>query len=151
MALLRGVRAGLSAGDTLLLGVDLVKEEAQLLAAYDDAARVTAAFNLNLLARLNRELGADFKFETFAHRALWNPEQSRIEMHLESRIQQCVKVAALDIEAEFAAGETIHTESSYKYRPGLASSMLKAAGFELADSWTDERGWFEVTLGRATL
>jgi dimethylhistidine N-methyltransferase len=148
MGLLRGVRTGLRAGDALLLGVDLVKDEALLLAAYDDAEGVTAAFNLNLLARLNQELGADFDPGAFAHRALWNGAQSRIEMHLESRIQQRVRIGALDLEAEFAAGETIHTENSYKYRPGLAASMLKAAGFELAGNWTDERGWFEVILGR---
>jgi dimethylhistidine N-methyltransferase len=150
MGLLRGVRAGLRAGDALLLGVDLVKDESQLLAAYDDAEGVTAAFNLNLLARLNRDLGADFDLGSFAHRAVWNATQSRIEMHLESRIQQRAKISALDFAAEFTAGETIHTENSYKYRPGLAESMLKAVGFALAGSWTDERGWSEVTLGRAT-
>jgi dimethylhistidine N-methyltransferase len=149
MGLLRGVRAGLRAGDALLLGVDLVKDQALLLAAYDDVAGVTAAFNLNLLTRLNRELGAEFDPSAFAHRALWNEAQSRIEMHLESRNQQRVKLGALDLVAEFEAGETIHTENSYKYRPGLAASMLKAAGFAVTRSWTDERGWFEVALGRA--
>jgi dimethylhistidine N-methyltransferase len=150
MGLLRGVRSGLRQGDALLLGVDLVKAEAQLLAAYDDAAGVTAAFNLNLLTRLNRELGAQFDLDLFAHKAVWNKADSRIEMHLASRIGQRVKIEGLEFEAEFKAGETIHTENSYKYRPGLAAGMLKAAGFALTGSWTDERGWFEVTLARAT-
>ncbi len=146
--LLAGVRAGLSAGDALLLGVDLVKDESALLVAYDDAAGVTAAFNRNLLARLNRELGADFDVDSFAHRAVWNEAERRIEMHLESRAAQAVRLEALGLQVEFARGERIHTENSYKYRPGEAETMLQAAGFATAGSWTDERGWFEVCLGR---
>jgi dimethylhistidine N-methyltransferase len=148
MRLLRRVRAGLMPGDGLLLGVDLKKDEATLLAAYDDAAGVTADFNLNLLARLNRELGADFYLESFEHRAVWNERDSRIEMHLASRIAQKVRLAALNLEVEFAAGETIHTENSYKYRPGQAAAMMAEAGFAAAGSWTDERGWFGVCLGQ---
>jgi len=147
--LLEGVREGLDPGDTLLLGVDLEKDEPTLLAAYDDAAGVTARFNLNLLTRLNRELGADFDLESFAHRAIWNRVESRIEMHLESLIEQRVKLAALDLEAVFAAGERIHTENSYKYAPGQAESMLATAGFDPESTWTDERGWFAVCLARA--
>ena len=112
--LLGRVRAGLKPGDALLLGVDLVKEETALLAAYDDAVGVTAAFNLNLLARLNRELGADFNLESFQHRAVWNAVESRIEMHLASRIAQLVRLERLDFEVDFSAGETIHTENSYR-------------------------------------
>ena len=147
--LLQRVRAGLSPGDGLLLGVDLVKDESTLVAAYDDAAGVTAAFNLNLLARLNRELGADFNLEAFEHRAVWNARQSRIEMHLESRIAQQVRIAALDVEVAFAARETIHTENSYKYQPGQAEERLSAAGFKPAKTWTDPQSWFAVCLARA--
>jgi dimethylhistidine N-methyltransferase len=146
--LLLGVREGLKPGDGLLLGVDLEKDEAPLLAAYDDAAGVTAAFNRNVLARLNRELGADFDPESFAHRAVWNGTESRIEMHLESRAEQTVRLAALDLEVGFGAGESIHTENSYKYRRGQAEAMLAGAGFIPLESWTDARGWFAVCLGR---
>jgi L-histidine Nalpha-methyltransferase len=143
------IRAGLEAGDTLLLGVDLQKEESTLLAAYDDAAGVTARFNLNMLARLNRELAAGFDLESFAHRAVWNPVESRIEMHLESLTDQQVQIPALDLEVSFAAGERIHTENSYKYAPGQAEAMLSAAGFDPESTWTDAQGWFAVCLARA--
>jgi len=146
--LLKGVRAGLFAGDSLLLGVDLVKEDSLLLAAYNDAAGITAAFNLNLLDRLNRELGGDFNPDAFVHRALWNQAESRIEMHLVSRISQRVRFARLHWAVDFAAGETIHTENSYKYRPGQAEELLTKAGFEPATTWTDARDWFAVCLGR---
>jgi len=143
------IRAGLVPGDTLLLGVDLKKDEATLLAAYDDAAGVTARFNLNLLARLNRELDADFNLEAFAHRAVWNAAQSRIEMHLESLTNQQVKLPVLNLELAFGTGERIHTENSYKYAPGQAEAMLAAAGFATESTWTDARGWFAVCLARA--
>jgi dimethylhistidine N-methyltransferase len=146
--LLQRLRAGLEPGDGLLLGIDLIKDEAMLLAAYNDAAGVTAAFNRNILIRLNRELDADFNPEAFAHRAVWNAVESRIEMHLESRVAQRVRLAALDLEVNFTAGETIHTENSYKYAPGAAQAMLAEAGFAPAGSWTDVRGWFAVCLGR---
>ena len=102
-------------GDALLLGVDLVKPEPLLHAAYNDAAGVTAAFNRNLLIRLNRELGADFNLQSFAHVALWNPAESRIEMHLESLCDQSVDLPPLDLRINFARGERIHTENSHKY------------------------------------
>jgi dimethylhistidine N-methyltransferase len=146
--LLRKVRTELKPGDGLLLGVDLVKEESTLLAAYDDAAGVTADFNLNMLARLNRELGAEFELDSFEHLAVWNEAASRIEMHLESRVEQSVRLAALEMRVEFAEGERIHTENSYKYRPGQAEAMLAQAGFAPQGSWTDARGWFGVCLGR---
>ena len=148
--LLRRVRAGLEPGDAMLLGVDLVKDEATLVAAYDDAQGVTAAFNRNVLVRLNRELDADFDAEAFAHRAVWNRAASRMEMHLASRIAQRVNVGALDLTVEFAVGETIHTENSYKYQPGQAEALLKETGFRAEATWTDERGWFAVCLGRAS-
>jgi dimethylhistidine N-methyltransferase len=147
--LLRRVRAGLKTGDSFVLGVDLVKKDSILLAAYDDLTGVTAAFNRNLLARLNRELDADFDPEAFAHLPLWNVVASRIEMHLVSRVRQRVRLAALNLEVDFAAGETIHTENSYKYRPGQAEAMLAESGFAATATWTDERGWFAVCLGRA--
>jgi dimethylhistidine N-methyltransferase len=148
--ILRKVRKQLRNGDGLLLGVDLAKVESTLLAAYDDAAGVTAAFNKNMLVRLNRELIADFDLDRFNHRAVWNETMSRMEMHLESCIDQRVGLAAIDWEIEFSAGETIHTENSYKYRAGDAEGMLAAAGFACAGTWSDERGWFEVCLGRAS-
>jgi dimethylhistidine N-methyltransferase len=147
--LLRRVRAGLRTGDGFLMGVDLAKEDSILLAAYDDVAGVTAAFNRNLLVRLNRELDAEFEPEAFAHCALWNEAESRVEMHLKSRGAQRVRVRALDLKVDFAAGESIHTENSYKYRPGQAEALLAEAGFRTEATWTDARGWFAVCLGRA--
>jgi L-histidine Nalpha-methyltransferase len=145
---LRRVRAGLTRGDCLLLGVDLVKDGRTLMNAYDDSAGVTAAFNLNLLVRLNRELGADFDLDRFAHRALWNPAASRIEMHLESLAEQTVRVPALELSVDFNEGETIHTENSYKFPPGAAEATLSAAMFAPVATWTDRRGWFAVCLGQ---
>ena len=149
LRVLKRVRAGLRPGDGLLLGVDLVKDDALLLAAYDDAAGVTAEFNLNMLARLNRELAGEFDLKRFAHRAEWNEAESRMEMHLESLCDQQVRLAALNLDVEFAEGERIHTENSYKYRPGQAEAALAEAGFATVGSWTDKRGWFGVYLGRA--
>jgi L-histidine Nalpha-methyltransferase len=146
--LLAMIHAGLKPGDVLLLGADLVKDEATLLAAYDDVAGVTAAFNLNVLARLNYELDGDFDLEAFEHRAVWNATESRIEMHLVSRIDQAVRLEGLDLTVNFAEGETIHTENSYKYRSGQIESMLRRSGFEPAGKWTDALGWFGVCLGR---
>jgi L-histidine Nalpha-methyltransferase len=146
--LLRNARAALSAGDSILLGVDLAKSESTLLAAYDDAAGVTAAFNLNVLARLNREVGSDFDLEAFTHRAVWNGAKSRIEMHLESRTRQRVRIPSLDLRIHFAAGETIHTENSYKYRPGEAEALLAKTGFMPTATWSDEHKRFAVCLAR---
>ncbi len=147
--LLENVRAALEPGDAILLGVDLVKDKGALLDAYDDAAGVTADFNRNILLRLNRELGANFDPLAFAHRAVWNARQSRMEMHLESRILQTVRIPSLDLNLRFARGETIHTENSYKYRPGQSESLLRSAGFQPAHTWTDDRGWFSVCLAHA--
>jgi len=141
--------AALVPGDALLLGVDMVKDRDTLRAAYDDAAGVTAAFNRNILARINRELGADFDPEAFTHRAVWNRFRSRIEMHLGNLLPQTVKIPSLDLRLEFEAGETIHTENSYKYQPGQAEALMRTAGFAPEQTWTDEKGWFSVCLARA--
>jgi L-histidine Nalpha-methyltransferase len=146
--LLCRVRAALRPGDSFLLGVDLVKGVNTLLDAYDDAAGVTAAFNRNLLVRLNRELDADFDLDAFTHGVTWNPMLLRIEMHLVSRVKQQVSIGALDLTVDFACGETIHTENSYKYRAGQAEALLAQAGFNPAATWTDARGWYAVCLAR---
>lgn len=148
-ALLGRVRARLEPGDAILLGVDLRKDDQTLVEAYNDSEGVTAAFNLNLLVRLNRELGADFDLDNFVHRAVWNRHASRIEMHLESRSDRTVRIPALDLAIGFAEGETIHTENSYKYSLDSAEAMLAAAGFAPLSTWTDAKGWFAVCLGRA--
>ena len=147
--LLRDVRARISPGDQLLLGVDRVKERSVLLRAYDDDARVTEAFNKNVLVRINRELSGSFNPRLFRHRARWNQEHSRIEMHLESLISQQVTIRGLDLEVKFARGETIHTENSYKFTREGVVMLLKRAGFGLTHCWTDEREWFGVYLATA--
>jgi dimethylhistidine N-methyltransferase len=148
-SLLHQLRRSLAVGDALLLGTDMRKSESVLLAAYDDAQGVTAAFNRNVLARINRELGGAFNLDLFRHVAVWNPEQSRIEMHLESRCAQTAAIKALGVTLRFAPGERIHTENSYKYTPGMIASLLEAGGFTLEHTWSDERGWFTVHLARA--
>jgi len=146
-ALLRAVRAALLPGDSLLLGADLVKPEHELVQAYDDPLGVTAAFNLNLLARANRELGADFDLARFSHRAIWNAAASRIEMHLVSAERQHVRVPAASLDVMFDAGEIIWTESSYKYQPDGIEAMLNRAEFLVSGQWLDEG--FALTLGEA--
>jgi dimethylhistidine N-methyltransferase len=134
--------AGRMLGDrsTLIVGVDLVKDASILNAAYDDAAGVTAQFNLNLLTRINRELSADFDVDAFSHRAFYNSERRRIEMHLVSARQQAVNIAGHVIE--FAAGETIHTENSYKYTIESFGLLAQSAGWIPVAAWTD--GYFSV-------
>ncbi len=144
--ILRNLRSQLKAGDALLLGTDLVKDEATLVRAYDDQAGVTAAFNLNLLHRLNRELGANFETACFRHQARWNRRESRIEMHLESTCDQCVEIAGAELRLEFAALETIHTESSYKFTHETLDVLLEDAGFAVKRTWTDPRQWYALTL-----
>jgi L-histidine N-alpha-methyltransferase len=146
--LMARLRARLSAGDTLLLGTDLVKPASALLPAYDDAAGVTAAFNRNLLVRINRELGANFDPESFAHLARWNPVASRIEMYLECRRAQEVEIPALRMSVHFARGETIHTENSYKFTSTMVDSILQNGGFKRACTWLDPRRWFALHLAR---
>ncbi len=144
--ILRNLRSELRAGDGLLLGTDLVKDEATLVRAYDDRAGVTAAFNLNLLHRLNRELGANFNPDCFRHLARWNRTESRIEMHLESTRDQCVEIPAAQLRIRFAACETIHTENSYKFTRYALGALLNDAGFSIRQVWTDPREWYALTL-----
>ncbi len=126
----------------MIVGVDLRKDPDLLVPAYDDAAGVTAAFNLNLLHRLNREAAADFDTAQFRHRAVWNPEESRMEMHLESRAAQVVHLAGTAIP--FAAGETIHTENSYKHTVAGFAALAQEAGWHPGQVWTDEAGLFSI-------
>jgi L-histidine N-alpha-methyltransferase len=144
--ILRNLRSELRAGDALLLGTDMVKDEAILVRAYDDQDGVTAAFNLNILNRLNRELGANFDIGCFRHRARWNRLESRIEMHLESTCDQCVNIPAAQLSVEFAAFETIHTENSYKFTQNTLGALLEDAGFMVEQTWTDPREWYALTL-----
>lgn len=150
---LRNLRAQLLPGDALLLGTDLVKDEATLLAAYNDAEGVTAAFNLNILKRLNRDLGTDFDIEGFRHKAVWNAADSRIEMHLESladqRVHMPANAAGGAFTLHFAKGETIHTENSYKFMPERVKELLAASGFRQRCSWEDPEHLFAVNLATA--
>ncbi|MFJ8533952.1 L-histidine N(alpha)-methyltransferase [Streptomyces sp. NPDC093591] len=148
-AFLASVRALLSPGDALLLGTDLVKDEQVLVEAYDDAAGVTAAFNKNVLTVIDRELGADFDPGAFDHVALWDAENEWIEMRLRSRSAQTVKVPALDLAVDFAAGEEMRTEVSAKFRRDGVRAELSAAGLELAHWWTDGQGRFALSLSVA--
>ena len=157
--LLRHLRSQLQQGDALLLGTDLApgvapegKSVASVLAAYDDAAGVTAAFNCNVLTRLNRELGADFDVSAFRHEARWNAAESRIEMHLVAERELAATLPALAagkvLQLDFAAGESIHTENSYKYTAATIAEMLGAGGFRAERMWTDAGESFAVTLAR---
>jgi dimethylhistidine N-methyltransferase len=144
-AFLSRVRAGLGPEDRFLLGVDLRKDKATLERAYDDARGVTARFNRNLLARANRELGAGFDLEAFAHRARYDEAEGRVEMHLESLRAQRVPVARLGREFEFAAGELVHTENSYKYSLAEIDALAAAAGFALEGQWLDRARRFSLS------
>jgi L-histidine N-alpha-methyltransferase len=148
-AFLAELAGTLRPGDSFLLGTDLVKDPARLVRAYDDAAGVTAAFNKNVLAVLNRELGADFDLDTFDHVALWDAEQTWIEMRLRSRIDQVVTVAALDLEVPFLAGEELRTEVSTKFRRAGLERELAAAGLTMTSWWTDPAGDFALSLSVA--
>src|SRR3954465_962520 len=132
----------LGAGATMIVGVDRIKDETVLNAAYDDAAGVTAKFNLNILRRMNRELGGDFDLSAFRHRAFYNAEGHRIEMHLESLRDQTVSVAGRNFT--FAKGETIHTENSYKYTVEGFRALAESAGWRPVATWTDENDYFAV-------
>jgi dimethylhistidine N-methyltransferase len=148
-AFLRGIRARLARGDALLIGADLVKGERELLLAYDDPLGVTAAFNRNLLTRVNRELGADFDIERFAHRAVWNREESRVEMHLVSLARQRVRIPAAEIDVTIEERESIWTESSYKYQPDDIVRTLEQTGFACVGQWIDDGDGFALTLVKA--
>jgi L-histidine Nalpha-methyltransferase len=149
-ALLQSIRGELSPGDALLLGADLVKPERQLRLAYDDPLGVTAAFNRNLLVRINRELHANFDVGEFAHEAVWNADASRVEMHLVARSAQHVEIPGAGIEIAFRAGERIWTESSYKYRSDDIVAMLDTAGFRLTRQWIEPQQRFALTLAEAS-
>ncbi|MET8829482.1 L-histidine N(alpha)-methyltransferase [Streptomyces sp. NPDC004610] len=146
---LASIRALLSPGDALLLGTDLVKDEGVLVRAYDDAAGVTASFNKNVLLVVNRELGADFDPGAFDHVALWDAEREWIEMRLRARTAQTVKLPALDLAVDFAAGEELRTEVSAKFREDGVRAELAAAGLDLTHWWTDREGRFALSLSVA--
>jgi dimethylhistidine N-methyltransferase len=141
---LHRARMALGFGARFLLGFDITRDPRRLIPAYDDAAGVTARFNRNLLVRLNREAGANFDLDTFAHRAIWNPAESRVEMHLVSRVPQTVTVAGQPVR--FARGESIHTENSYKYPPARMLEMVAAAGWTLEKKWSDSNDLFAIWL-----
>jgi len=146
LQLLAHMRALVDEDGGLLIGIDLPKDVAVLEAAYDDAAGVTAAFNRNVLTHVNRLVGSDFDIDNWQHRAFFNAQESRIEMHLESI--EAVQVRWPGGERMFAPGERIHTENSYKYPLPVFTDMLARAGFGHAQAWTDERGWFAVVHAR---
>ena len=146
--MLRRIRQTLRAGDALLLGADFAKSSKILLPAYNDSQGVTARFSKNILARLNRELEADFDLDRFCHMALWNRRDSRMEIYLESTAPQSVFVPALDMDVSFKPGERIHTENSYKYTDAMIESILHQSGFALEQTWCDRKKWFGVHLAR---
>ena len=143
---LRDVRKWLVPGDTLLLGADLVKDRDRMLLAYDDPTGVTAAFNLNVLGRINRELGADFDLTKFKHEARWNDTERRIEMHLRSSVDQSVFIPEANLRARFQAGETIWTESSHKFHRHEMSGIAGQTGFCVRAQWVDQEWPFVESL-----
>ena len=145
--LLRAMRRLLGKGAMLLIGMDRIKDPGRLVAAYDDAAGVTAAFNLNLIRRINRELGGDLPLDGFVHRAVWNDDKARIEMHLEAVRPLHFHVAGQCFR--MTEGETIHTESSHKYGPRDERLLLRAGDWEPVREWSDEEGLFSLVLAEA--
>jgi len=146
---LRGIRGNLAGGDALLIGADLVKPERDLVLAYDDPLGVTAAFNRNLLVRINRELDGDFAIECFAHRAVWNAIDSRVEMHLVAKTPQQVHIERAALDFHMRRDEPIWTESSYKYQPRDVVDLLQRCGFGLLEQWIDEADPFALTFVEA--
>jgi len=147
-ALLREARSILGPDDGVFVGFDLVKPPVILENAYNDSLGVTAAFNLNLLARINRDLGGTFRLDRFIHRAYFNTVESRIEMHLVSAAAQSVRIEALALDVSFDEGETIHTENSYKYDDASIVALVSEAGLRIERRWTDGREWFADVLMR---
>jgi len=143
---LRALRQVLHEGDALLLGADLKKSKAVLEAAYNDALGVTAAFNLNVLARINRELGGNFDLRAFQHQAFYNEELGRVEIYIESSREQTVVISKLDLQVQFAQGEQIHTENSYKYDLEDIGKLAAATGFTRAQTWQDQKQQFSSNL-----
>lgn len=148
-AFLHTVRAHLKQDDALLIGVDLVKPHRLLQLAYDDPLGVTAAFNRNLLTRINRELGAEIDLDGFSHRAWWNQAESRVEMHLVARGSQPMSIPRARTDMRLEAGEVIWTESSYKYAPGQIAQLLRSASFAPIARWIDRQDAFALTLAEA--
>ena len=146
--LLGQLAAVMDGSDQLLLGTDLVKDPATLECAYDDAQGVTARFNLNLLERINRELGGEFDLDRFTHRAVYRADRERVEMHLESRAEQVVRIRDANLTVRFREGETIHTENSHKYTPQRLQELARRSGFGEEGAWTDPEGWFRVQRWR---
>jgi len=146
--MLTQIRSQLASGDALLLGTDLAKDPAILVPAYDDSQGVTEQFDKNILARLNRELGANFDLDFFRHVAIWNPQKSRMEINLESLRPQVADLGLLNVKVRFANGERIHTENSYKYTMPMVRKMLESSGFSLDATWFDHRTWFALHLAR---
>ena len=143
---LQSIRAGLSPCDTLLLGIDLRKQREVLESAYDDANGVTARFNLNLLHRINRELGGRFDVEQFEHEAVWDEDEGVVRMNLRSRRDQTVEIAALHTTLTLQKDERIHTEDSYKYSAGEIDRLASSSGFEVSQWWTDSARRFRLNL-----
>ena len=143
---LRAMRSVLQKGDALLLGADLKKDPTVLEAAYNDALGVTSAFNLNVLARINRELGGTFVLRAFRHRAFYNQKMGRVEIYIESQGYQHVRIEKLDLTVEFAEGELIHTENSYKYDRAGIESLAAQTGFNLSRTWLDSQERFSSNL-----
>ena len=146
---LRQVRSRMRAGDAMLIGCDLIKPVETMLDAYDDPSGVTASFNLNLLGRIDRELGGDFNLRAFAHEARWNPAERRIEMHLRSRIDQTVTIREARLECHLRADETIWTESSYKFEADEIPEIARECGFTSEAQWVDREWPFAENLWRA--
>ena len=142
MQFLRAARRLLGEEALFIVGADLVKDEATLLAAYDDAAGVTARFNKNLLLRINRELGGDFDLVLFDHEARWNAQAQRMEMHLVSRVDQIVNAAGLSYA--FKAGDSLHTENSHKFTPESFAALAKQAGWQIAHQWISRTPQFAI-------
>lgn len=147
-ALLARLAASMRPQDRLLLGTDLAKGKAALDAAYNDAKGTTARFNLNVLSRLNREYGADFDLDAFAHHAFYDEEKRRVEMHLVSQRDQRVMLRKLDLQLTLATGESIHTENSYKYTQADVHALADASGLALERTWADDEGRFALHLLR---
>ena len=150
VALLRQIASAMKSEDRLLLGTDLAKDKATLEAAYDDAQGVSAAFNLNLLARINRELDANFRLDSFRHEARYEAERGRVEMHLVSLETQDVHIPGAGIRVSFAENESIHTENSHKYTIEQLGHLAESAGLAEESSWTDAEGRFRVQRWKTT-
>lgn len=146
LSFLQGLREHLEPKDAFLIGFDLQKDPAVLTAAYNDRAGVTARFNLNILTRINRELGGDFDLERFSHLAFYNDVEGRVEMHLRTSESHHVAVSACDATFAFDEGETIHTENSYKYTRASIGALAAGAGFDVREIFTDDQDWFALAL-----